>query len=179
MKNEQTPQQLDQAVKVMRLIIVALTMGVVMFGVITLFLQVADRGGRPILIAWIAAGFAVVNLLMRQVMGTVLSASARKQIAAGTWQPPQKNSVRVPENATHADRLLMSFQTRLIVRAALLEGAAFFNLIAFMIERQTWSFGIAGALAAINLSTFPSRDSVLYWIRQQLELMELERNQRS
>lgn len=87
--------------------------------------------------------------------------------------------MRVPENATHVDRLLMSFQTRLIVRAALLEGAAFFNLIAFMIERQTWSFGIAGALAAINLSTFPSRDSVLYWIRQQLELMELERNQRS
>jgi len=179
MSHEQTPQQLDQMVKVMRIIILALTMGVVAFGGVTFLIQNQPSGGGQILIAWVAAGVAVMNLLMRQVMGTVLSASARKQIAAGTWQSPQKNSVRMPENATAADRLLMSFQTRLIVRAALLEGAAFFNLIAFMIERQTWSFGIAGALAAINLSTFPSRDSVLYWIRQQLELMELERNQRT
>ena len=95
-------------------------------------------------------------------------------MASGGSQSPQQAARQVSEEATLEEKFLLTYQSRLIVRAALLEGAAFFNLIAFIINHEWWSFAIAAVFAAINLSTFPSRDGLLSWIDQQIELLALE-----
>jgi len=75
------------------------------------------------------------------------------------------------------DRLISVYQTIFIVSAALLEGACFFNLICYMVEGQWASLAFVGFCLLVNLSTFPSKDGVETWIQQQLELIDLERQQ--
>jgi hypothetical protein len=55
----------------------------------------------------------------------------------------------------------------MIVGLALLEGMAFFNIIACIIEHNWWSLAIAGCLALWMLMVFPSRNRVEQWIETQ------------
>lgn len=59
------------------------------------------------------------------------------------------------------------FMTRHIIRLALLEGAAFFNIVATIIEHNWWSLGIAGLLVGWMLTQFPTRNRVEAWIARQ------------
>lgn len=56
------------------------------------------------------------------------------------------------------------FMTRHLIRLALLEGAAFFNIVATFIEHNWWSLGIAGVLVGWMLTNFPTRNRVERWI---------------
>jgi hypothetical protein len=55
----------------------------------------------------------------------------------------------------------------MIVRIAVLEGAAFFNVICSIIEHNWWSLGIAGLLVGWMLTNFPTRNRVERWIAEQ------------
>jgi len=70
--------------------------------------------------------------------------------------------------------LLQVYQLKLIIRYALLEGGAFLNLIAFMVEHQTWSLGIVGVIVGVMILLFPTPGRIHYWIKEQKELLELE-----
>ena len=60
-----------------------------------------------------------------------------------------------------------AYQTRMIMKLALLEGAAFFNVICTVIEHNWWSLGIAGLLVGWMLTNFPTRGRVDLWIAKQ------------
>ena len=167
-----TPQMLDQRIKAMRIIIAALCFGVVFFGAVAILGSQAGQPSANPLICWIGLGGAVVSLLARQFMRSFLETTNRKAIASGDVV-----ASRSKEPTNVADTLLGVYQVRLIISAALLEGACFFNLIAYMIDMQWWSLAIAGVFLAINLSTIPTKDGVESWIQQQLELIDFDRNQ--
>lgn len=59
------------------------------------------------------------------------------------------------------------FMVRHLIRLALLEGAAFFNVVATMIEHNWWSLGIAGVLVGWMLTNFPTRVRIDRWIAAQ------------
>jgi hypothetical protein len=59
------------------------------------------------------------------------------------------------------------YQTRMIIGLALLEGAAFFNLVACLVEHNWWSLVIAGCLVVWMLALFPTRTRVEQWIENQ------------
>jgi hypothetical protein len=59
------------------------------------------------------------------------------------------------------------YQMQLIIALAMLEGAAFLNLIACMIEHNWWSLAIAGGVVAIMAVQFPTRTRVEQWIETQ------------
>ncbi|NQV22793.1 MAG: hypothetical protein HQ518_00365 [Rhodopirellula sp.] len=174
MDEERIPRDFDKYLRGMRIVVVALVMGVVTFAVITLFTSGEAKPDRQPVVAFIGLVFAAITLVAREVAPKVIVTSVRKKIANGSWPSPQQAASPILKDATTEEKFLLIYQSRLIVRAGLLEGAAFLNLIMFTIDHQWWSFAIAAVFAAINLSTFPSRDGLLNWIDQQVELLALE-----
>ena len=62
-----------------------------------------------------------------------------------------------------------AFLTQLIVGAAMNEGAAFFALVAYLIEKNPIALGLAVVLIAGVISRFPTTGRVERWIEQQQE----------
>jgi polyferredoxin len=124
-------------------------------------------------LAYVAVGFAVMALGIRSFVGAAVVASHRKRIASGSWSLNVQSNL--PAGATNGDRLLFVFQQKTIIESALVEGAAFFVLVTFLLVGQWWSLAIVGALITVILVPFPTYDRVEEWVRYQLELMELER----
>jgi len=56
--------------------------------------------------------------------------------------------------------ILASYQTALIIRSAILEGGAFFCLVAYLFERQTPALVAAGILFVFLLVGFPTQSKV-------------------
>ena len=73
------------------------------------------------------------------------------------------------------ERLLGLYNTRTILGGAMLEGAAFFALVTYMVERDP--VGLAGAILLILgvALHFPTRSRVIRWSEEQLELLKRER----
>jgi hypothetical protein len=174
MDEKRIPRDFENHLRGMRIIVVALVMGVVAFSLIALLSSGGAKPDRQPIVSFMGLFFAAVMFVAREVVSKFIVASARKKIASGGWQSPQQAARQVSEEATLEEKFLFTYRIRLIVRAVPLEGAAFFNLIAFMMDHEWWSFAIAAVFAAINLSTFPSRDGLLSWIDQQIELLALE-----
>jgi hypothetical protein len=66
------------------------------------------------------------------------------------------------------------YQTRTIVRAALLEGGAFFCIIAYMVTHLWWALAMAFGLLAAMVVFFPMRGRFDDWVREQRELRSLD-----
>jgi len=163
-------------VRTVQIIVAALAMGVLIFASVTVFQRMNQAPQQDALLAYLAVGFAVTALGMRSVIGGLTVANQRKRIAGGTWSIDSRGAGSgLPTNVTDGDRLLFVFQQKTIIESALLEGAAFFVLISFLIVGQWWSLAVAGMLLMMLVVPFPTYDRVENWVRYQLELMELEK----
>ncbi len=67
-----------------------------------------------------------------------------------------------------SDALAGLYQTTTIVAAAFLEGAAFMNVVAFLLEGNPISLGLAIGLAMGILAMFPSGQRIATWVEMQL-----------
>jgi hypothetical protein len=149
----------------MRIIVCALVMGVLAFAGVAAFVR--SQGAMPPtpdvpLVSYIAAGYGALMLLAWSVVPPAIVTGARRKLLA--------------ETAVTTGRLLDLFHTRLIVGAALLEGAAFFFLIAYMLEGLPWA--LAGGLffaALLAMLYFPTREGVEGWVAEQREALAQER----
>lgn len=147
----------DQVGRLSQIIAGALMMGVVMFAVIVLVVinpgpaQPVDNPGQPIL-TWMAAGMAAVMLGMRAIVpALVASAGTRQALANG-------GDLR--------EALAPVYQTRTIIGNAMLEGAAFFGLVSYLIERNWLSLCSAGTMLVVMAATFPSQSQFESWVEQ-------------
>ncbi len=163
MDDKRIPRNLEAHLRGLKIIVAALVMSSITFGAITLV--ISKGGGRETgaMIAYLGLSFAAIAFVAGEIMSRVIVSVGRKELA----QKEQDN----PEEG-----LLNIYRSRLIIRGALLQGAVFFNLVAFMASGIWWSFAIAAVFTAINLSTIPSRDRLLSWIDQQVELLALEQS---
>jgi hypothetical protein len=142
---------IDQPLRLMQIIAGALIMGVVMFALIaTLALGALNEAPSNTMIAYIGAGFAVMVVAAHLVVPEAVKAAALKATSD-----------------RDAEFLCGIYQTRMIIALALLEGAAFFNIVALMIAHTWWSLAIAGALLLLMLARFPTRTSIEHWIETQ------------
>lgn len=149
-------QKPEQIVMVMRIITVAILMGPILFLFIVLSISENPKPQEPNL-AYIAAGVAGVMIF--------LSFLIRFR--------PRRSSL--PKDSQHenfdpyADEVFMAlaptYQMELIVKLALLEGAAFFNIIAYQIERQWWTLAVVVLLLVLIAAKFPT----LAGIQQRIE----------
>ena len=163
-------------IRIVQIIVAALALGVICFAAVAIFLRFQNPPQQDAMIAYMAAGFAPMMLVVRAIVGTSTVNSSRKNIAAGIrpLNIPTAGS-QLPANLTDGDQFLFVFQQKTIIESALVEGAAFFNLIAFLTIGQWWSLAVAGVLLAVMLVPFPTHDRVENWVRYQLEIMDLEK----
>lgn len=163
-------------IRTVQIIVFALTTGPIVFAGVALSQRMNQPPQQDAMLAYLAAGFAVIVLGVRSLIGGFTVASQRKRIAAGSWSlGPNAARANLPANMTDGDRLLFVFQQKTIIESALAEGAAFFAVMSFLIAGQWWSLAIAGVLVAMIVAPFPTYDRIENWVRYQLELLELEK----
>jgi hypothetical protein len=165
-----------RVIRNVQIIIISLAVGPIVFAGIAVLHRANQPPQHGSLLPYLAAGFGITALAARIFIGKSTVANQRDRIAAGTWShgsnAPRAN---LPANMTNGDRLLFVFQQKTIIESAIVEGAAFFNIISYLITGQWWSLAVAGVLVLVNLFPFPANDRVENWVRYQLEFMELEK----
>lgn len=147
--------------KTVQIIAAALVLGPLFFLVIAFISTQGQPPGDPI-VAYIGAGFAVILLCGSLVASKVVGTVKVRQLQAGGSQPSNMDFFQV-------------LQTRVVIRAAMLEGAAFFNCIGYMISQLWWSMATVLGLLAVMLILFPTRSGFDAWVRDQRELSGLDR----
>lgn len=157
----------------MQIIAGALPLGVLLFFGVAIFIVYGSDNPQPAaanrlpMISIMAGMFLLITGPLSFVMPGMITQTALKQIAAG---------------GEHYDvnRLFGMKQTSMIVGMALLEGTAFFGLIAFMIERQPAVLAVPALALAGMLMRFPTENSVRNWIEQQgRRVQELRQDRQS
>jgi hypothetical protein len=74
--------------------------------------------------------------------------------------------------------LVASYQTTLIISCAILEGAGFFNGVAFMLERQQMNLIAGAALAVLILIQLPTAGRLVSWVEDELNTIDRLRSMR-
>ena len=156
----------DQQLRVMQIIAVALMMGVLMFLGVVLVMTQGDVFGmqQPGLITIIAAGFAFIMIVNHFVIPSIIANAQLKRLAGGGTSDAEKEQ-RIASLAS-------VYQVQLIVGLALLEGAAFFNLIALMIGKSAASIAVVVVLLSLMLLKFPTRTKVTWWIQDRISELQ-------
>jgi hypothetical protein len=141
---------IDQRLRVMQIVAASLAMGVAAFAVVVLALGALNEPPSNEIIAYIAAAFAAASVVAQLIVPDALAAAALKA-------NPKRD----------AETVCGVYQIRMIIALALLEGAAFFNVVALMIAHTWWSLAIAGSLLLLMLARFPTRIRVEHWMETQ------------
>jgi hypothetical protein len=169
----QEHETVKMVIRTTRIIVIALIVGVVFFGGFLVTMGLANRQPNQILIAYIAAGFAAVAIPTSIFASSALANKAVQSIAAGTFKTPgQMRHMQIDDDLS---RLALVYQQKTIVAGAFLEGAAFFNLVAYMLEGQNYSLLIAVGLVALLAVHIPRTPAVETWLEHRLERVAAER----
>jgi amino acid transporter len=179
------------AVRMPQIVVVALVLGCAFFMGIAISMNMqqgglgAAQGDGPDavgddnpLLPYIALAFAVSAVAARVMVVPVVVGTIRRKIAQGTWPPPagrpqQPSLVGMAEADEEAGKLAMLFLTKTIIAGAIIEGAAFFLLIAYLIEGSFMALGVAVAMVVLLASHFPTAGGFISWIERQKEEMRL------
>lgn len=168
-----------QRLRVMQLVASALLLGVVTFLTVALIIVLTQTKGSGLapagdlpMISVVAVVFLAVEAPLAFLVPGFLTRSAVRQIASGTWRlPPGADPAAL---GTDAAKLLAVRQTTLLVGLALLEGAAFFGCIAFLLEARPFALGVVLVPILLMLVKFPTEGRVRAWLERQAgQLAEL------
>jgi hypothetical protein len=173
---------LTPRLRVMRIILLALVLGCVMFLIIAVAIRLSEnvQNDTAPLLTYMGVGFGLVAFALHLIIPRATVATARKQIAGGTW-PSDAAAARYPGAAeklsgmSDVGKLCSLYQSQLIIGAALLEGATFFNLVAYLQEGDPTSLVASALLLGAMLRLFPTRGGVENFLVEQGELLRQER----
>ncbi len=151
-ESEATPIRIESVGRTSQIIAGTLIAGVVMFACVAFFVAKGEPAKSPML-ALIGAGMAAMAVAVRFIVPTVIvnGAKARLKEASATDVMAQ---------------LAGLYQTKMIVGMAVLEGAAFVNLVAYITEKQFWSYGVVAFLLAVMAISFPSQGQFESWAEE-------------
>jgi hypothetical protein len=148
----------------MRIVLGALCVGVLTAAAVLIWLRQVAPPPQPEfpVLSFVALGFAAFMAVFSAALPVFLQAAWRRQLRRQAGPPATG-----PEDAWWA-----RYQTRLILQAAPLEGAAFLQLIAYHQEGLPVSLAVAGGLLLCLLMLFPTRDGVERWVATQRDLAQ-------
>ena len=173
MLDEETRKSLEGYKRTTTIIVFALCTGVIVFGIISLFVRDPAEPRELGMVTLVLYAFIVMEGMAYFIVPRIILATSRKQIAAGTWQPQGGNASKFD-----ADELKLAavFQSTTIIKCALMEGIAFFALIAHILEGHISTIVIAGLLLLGIASRAPLGDRLERWIEDQMRLIEDEQH---
>ncbi|MCC6127343.1 MAG: hypothetical protein IT426_20470 [Pirellulales bacterium] len=173
--------ELPGRVRAMQIIVAALVMGCVVFAVVAIVVSpLIPTDADSKLVTYLALGVAVLAMIPRAVVPTIIVATGRKKILGNlkqnsTQRDAGTRGIRFDELEEEAGRQAISLlQSKLIVSAALIEGPTFFLLVAYMLECSPIALAAAGIMALLLALHFPSFGRAAEWIEGQLRLLKEE-----
>ena len=139
-----------ERVRMMQIIAGAMVTGIAVFAGVALFL--AARADQPAAVNMPVLSLMGITFILLAMPGSFLIPAvadqvAVKQIASGTFIPPPGSG------RTIIGQLLTIRQRSLIIGQAMLEGAATFGLVAFIVEHTSGLDGFFGASSIERLAT--------------------------
>jgi hypothetical protein len=172
------PDQLDVRLRVMRIINVAQVLAAGLFLAIVLILRAQGQGGNPpngqVSLTFLAVPFCLGDLVAYAILPRTVVVVGRRRLVAsvgGTAGRPGESTPALPQDRAAWYGL---YQTQLIIRLALLQGCAFYLVIAYLQEGSPLILGAAVAFVTTMALHFPSRARVDNWVDGQAELAQQE-----
>lgn len=160
MSANELPPPPQPIVLTMQIIWFAMLMGVTAFAVIAVFILDGQPVAEPI-ISYVAVGCGALAIVASNVVPAVVGRQlAAQRLSKVTADDPLEDISR---------GLATVFQTKLIIGLAILEGAAFFTLVAFQIERQQFALAATVALWFLLLVRIPTPSRVNDWCQRVYE----------
>jgi hypothetical protein len=140
----------------------ALIFGVLVLAAIAVFVAQGQQGGNALLLlAYVAAAFSAVELIVSFFVPAIATRQKLQELRAQAGEVSAMDYFGV-------------YSTQIIVRAALLEGAALLCCIAYMNTQAWWILATGLALAAVIGIFFPTRGRFDDWVRAERELRALD-----
>ena len=178
--DESTPQDASSFARMAQIIAGSLVAGSSIFLIIALIIRASGRDGlfadRPWdilppkgLITLIGLIFAAMTVVLSFVVPRSVVANIRKAILLSKAREGSANEEPGSLNFYNA------FNTKMIVGLALLEGAAFFNGIAFLLEGHIPSLIAVAVLIGLMLARFPTQSGIASWVEDQESTLRDER----
>jgi hypothetical protein len=158
MLTESQRNELRPLVRTMQIIVGALVLGVMNFAAIAILIPLEGPPNQPF-ISYLAVGAAVCAIVAAFLVPTVIIGALRRSFAGD-------------QETTDVRPIAQTYQTLLIIRAAILEGAIFFCLVSYLLERQVIALAAAGVLCVLLLAQFPTLSRVSAWIENELVVAE-------
>jgi hypothetical protein len=175
-------EHMGKLVRPMQVIVCALAFGVLVFMAVAIAVKPGAPAGqeREPFLAYIAIVFTFAILAAWFIVPRTMVARLRKSMAGG--QIAEHMQARAAATLTEEQRQIQPFiatySTKLIVACALLEGAAFFNVVIYFLERQPFNLLIALALVLMILAHFPTTSCVTSWIEDETSEIDRLRSMR-
>ena len=162
--SQPTSMTRDGVIQTGRIIIVALASGVFTFAVVAISQVGGDPPDDPLL-AYMAAGFAVIAVIASSIVPSIVSRAA----LAGL---PPRSHVQQNDQA-RLGMIYGAFQTRNVVGGAILEGASLFCLVAYMLTARVWLLAIVGVLLLLMLRFLPTHGKLDRFVESREQLSEI------
>lgn len=152
----------EGSVRGMQIIAGALIAGVLVFFGVVLGGTQGDVFGTqtPDIIGILGVLFGLIAIVNQFIISKVIAGAQLKQIASNGFS-------ELDEEETF-NQICGVYRGQLIVSLALLEGAAFFNLISLLSEKSIVSLAVVIVLLSFMAIKFPTRDKVSFWVQDKL-----------
>ncbi len=141
----------------------------------------ASPGDTPVtpVLTYLCAGFGVVALIARMLIPGVMTTSARANIVKkrvdSSATPAPKASSADGAVLTDVVQLCTSYASVVVIRAAVVEGAALLAALAFLVERSPLSAVVAIVLILALLAQIPTHTVMAQWLDTELRHLEQTR----
>jgi hypothetical protein len=174
-------EHVQSLLRPMQIIVFALFMGLMSFLVVIVVMRVGQppvgqEAPRPF-VSYLALVAAFVAPVAAWVVPRILAGLMRQEIIDGK-STAHLGMQPVSEEMKPLHSLVAAYQTTLIVSCAILEGAGFFNVVAYLLERQQMNAIAAVVLAVLILMQFPTSGRLVSWVEDELNTIDRLRSMR-
>ena len=159
------PSSVAQGVRGLQIITIAMVLGVLFFMAICLVTHKGDVDRDPDIVSWIGLGFAGLMIFNHLVIPSFLTKTALVNITG--------EQIREADDAKKFELIFPAFRTRHIVAVAMLEGAALFNLVAYMTSQYRGNLGAAVFLVILIGGRITSTTSAMFWVNDRAREIEM------
>ena len=153
----------SQMIRTSQNIAISLRGGLVMFALVAISVD-HKAALDSSLISNLGAGFAALEIVLQFIVPTL--------IVNGQITKLKNRPVASGRHPDYSKTLAGLFQQKMVIGMALLQGAAFFNLVAFMSEHQMFSLGIVGFLLLLMVMMFPTLSRFENWAEEMQRNIE-------
>lgn len=152
-------------VRANQIVTAGLCMGVLIFMGIVLTMQQGRLDGEPDILSWMGIGAAVMMYANHLIIPRLLQAVELKKLSA--------ERIREVDDAERWNLIAPIYRTRHIIGSAILEGAAFFNLVAYMVEPFAGNLIAAAVLLVVLALKIPTATRMQFWVQDRARELEL------